>query len=122
MDSQKQAECLAMSRPPSPTRPNNNLDTSLKLAAYHIFVDYGRDLPSPLKEHVSTIILALRDLDVQLSPNAAKIKQQRRVAAQQNMRNSIKQIKLYMLFRGAAEDNARVFHILSSMKRSNACV
>jgi hypothetical protein len=101
-----------MSRPPSPTRPNNNLDTGLKLAAYHIFVDCGRDLPPPLKEHVSTIILALRDLDVQLSPNAAKIKQQRRVAAQQNKRNIIKQIKLYMLFCGAAEDNAYVLPAL----------
>ncbi|KAF1828824.1 hypothetical protein BDW02DRAFT_603086 [Decorospora gaudefroyi] len=36
---------LAMSRPLSPTRPNNNLDTSLKLAAYEILVDYGRELP-----------------------------------------------------------------------------
>jgi hypothetical protein len=43
----------AMSRPPSPTRPNNNLDTSLKLAAYQILVDYDRELPLALKEHVS---------------------------------------------------------------------
>jgi hypothetical protein len=97
-----------MSRPSSPTRPNNNLDTSLKLAAYQIFVDYGRELPLPLKEHVSTTILAPRDPNVPLSPNAAKIKQQRRVAAQQNERNGIKRIEPYMLFRGAAEDDLRV--------------
>jgi hypothetical protein len=99
---------LAKSRPSSPTRPNNNLDTSLKLAAYQIFVDYGRELPLPLKEHVSTIILAPRDPDVPPSPNAGKIKQQRRVAAQQNERNGIKRIEPYMLFRGAAEDDPRV--------------
>ncbi|KAF1948946.1 hypothetical protein CC80DRAFT_529721 [Byssothecium circinans] len=98
----------AMSRLPSPTRPNNNLDTSLKLAAYHIFVDYGRELPPALKEHVSTIILAPRGVGVPPSPNAAKIKQQRRVAAQQNERNGIKRIEPYMLFRGAAEDDPRV--------------
>jgi hypothetical protein len=97
-----------MSRPPSPTRPNNNLDTSLKLAAYQIFVDYGRELPPALKEHVSTVILAPRDPYVPLSPNAAKIKQQRRVAAQQNERNGIKRIEPYILFRGTAEDDPRV--------------
>lgn len=97
-----------MSRPPSPTRPNINLDTSLKLAAYHIFVDYGRELPLALKEHVSTVILAPRDPNFPLSPNAAKIRQQRRVAAQQNERNGIKRIEPYMLFRGAAEDDSQV--------------
>ncbi|KAF1347372.1 hypothetical protein EJ07DRAFT_142720 [Lizonia empirigonia] len=97
-----------MSRPLSPTRPNNNLDTSLKLAAYQILVDYGRELPQALKEHVSTVILAPRDPNTPLSPNAAKIRQQRRVAAQQNERNGIKRIEPYMLFRGAAEDDPRV--------------
>ncbi|KAF1998830.1 hypothetical protein P154DRAFT_564388 [Amniculicola lignicola CBS 123094] len=98
----------AMSRPSSPTRPNNNLDTSLKLAAYQILVDYGHELPLALKEHVSTTILVPRDPNVPLSPNAAKIKQQRRVATQQNERNGIKRIEPYMLFRGAAEDDPRV--------------
>jgi hypothetical protein len=37
-----------------------------------------------------------------------KIKQQCRVAAQQNGKNSIQRIEPYMLFRGAAEDDARV--------------
>jgi hypothetical protein len=37
----------AMRGPASPTRANNNLDTSLKLAAYRIFVEYGRELPKP---------------------------------------------------------------------------
>ena len=97
-----------MSRPPSPTRPNNNLDTSLKLAAYQIFVDYGLELPRALKEHVSTVILAPRDPNVPLSPNAGKVRQQRRVATQQNERNGIKRIEPYMLFRGVAEDDAQV--------------
>lgn len=45
--------CPAISCPPSPTPPNNNLDTSLKEAAYKIFVNHGRELLSALNEHIS---------------------------------------------------------------------
>lgn len=54
----------------------------------------------------------VRDPNVPLSLNAAKIKQQRRVAAQQNKRNGIKRIKPYMLLRGAAENDQQVLAAL----------
>lgn len=66
----------AMSHPSSPRQPNNNLDTSLELAAYQLLVNDGRELPAALNEHVSTVLLAPRNSDVPPSPNAAKIKQQ----------------------------------------------
>jgi hypothetical protein len=100
-----------MSCPPSPTRLNNNFNSSLKLESYQILLDYGHNLPPVLKEHVSIVILAPRDLNVPPSPNAAKIKQQRRVVAQQNKRNGIKRIEPYMLFRREAEDNPQVLAV-----------
>jgi hypothetical protein len=89
-------------------QPNDNLDTTLKLEAYKTFVDSNCPLPLPLAEHVKTAILAPRNPSILISPNAARLKKQRRAAAQQSKRNDIKQIEPHMLFRRETEDHSRV--------------
>ncbi|PSN58799.1 hypothetical protein BS50DRAFT_345239 [Corynespora cassiicola Philippines] len=96
------------SRTPSPSRTRNNLDTWEKLAAFEVHVDTGHQLPSELETHIKDIIQKPRDADVEASPNAKKITQRRRLAAQQNERTGIKHIEPYMLFRGVADLDERV--------------
>lgn len=102
------AGSMGGSRTPSPSRTRNNLDTWDKLAAFEVHVDTGHQLPSELKAHLEGVIQRPRDASIEASPNAKKITQRRRLAAQQNERTGIKHIEPYMLFRGEADLDERV--------------
>jgi hypothetical protein len=64
-------------------------------------IDKGHEFPHELEQHINRNIRKHRE--VPPSPNARKVVEKRRVAAQQNERGSIKQIEPFLLFRGEAE-------------------
>lgn len=95
---------MSSSRTSSPSR--SNLDNRNKLAAYNISVDKECAYPEELEKHIRDVICKPRVAPP--SPNAKKVVEKRRIAAQQNERGGIKQVEPYLLFRGEAEADDRV--------------
>lgn len=99
---------LAAMRTPSPSRNTDTLDDRRKLAQYDIHVDTGRALPQALHQFVADTIKKSRDPAAVPSPNAKKIVDRRRFAAQQNESTSSQLIVPYILFAGEADMDDRV--------------
>lgn len=94
-------------RTPSPSRNTDTLDDRKKLAQYGIHVDTGRALPEALQQFVMATIKQPRDPAAVPSPNAKKIGDRRRFAAQQNESTSSQLIVPYILFAGEADMDDR---------------
>jgi hypothetical protein len=69
-------------------------------------IDKGYAYPPELEQHIQNVVRKPRNSPP--SPNAKKVVEKRRVAAQQNERGGIKQIEPFLLFRGEAEADDRV--------------
>jgi hypothetical protein len=96
---------MAPPRPPSPSRTTTStttLDEREKLKCYRIHVDTERRLPEPLQRHVCDVVCRPRDPAVAQSPNAKRIVQRRRIAAQQNEINGNRHFAPFLLPLGEA--------------------
>jgi hypothetical protein len=94
-------------RTPSPSRNTDTLDDRKKLAQYGIHVDTGRALPEALQQFVAGTIKQSRNPAAVPSPNAKRIVDRRRFAAQQNESTSSQLIVPYILFAGEADMDDR---------------
>lgn len=103
-ESHRSSSTMSSSRTSSPSR--SNLDNRTKLGAYNILIDKGCVFPEELERHLQDVIQKSRMIPP--SPNAKKVVEKRRIAAQQNERGGIKQVEPYLLFRGEAEADDRV--------------